>query len=62
MKSTIVQDNSWHTGTGIEWTGKKSHWPEVGDSGAKGSSATGDGGQAVISLTLDADGVHIRIF
>ena len=53
-------------GAGIEWTGKKSYWleegEEVGDGGAEGSSATGDGGQAAVSLTSDIDGMHIRIF
>ena len=29
----------------------------MGDGGAAGSSATGDGGQAAISLTPDADGI-----
>ena len=35
---------------------------EVGDGRAEGSSATGDGGQAAISLTPDVDGMHIHIF
>ena len=35
---------------------------EVGDGGAEGPSATGDGGQASVSVMLDADGMHIRIF
>ena len=47
MKSTIVQDNSWHTGTGIEWTGKKSYCleegEEVGDDRTEWSSAMKDG-------------------
>ena len=34
----------------------------MGDSRAEGSSATGDGGQAAISLTPDTDGMHVRIF
>ena len=29
---------------------------EVGDGGAEGPSATGDGGRAAVSLTPDADG------
>ena len=45
---------------GIEWTGKKSYWleeaEEAGDGRAKGSSATGDGEQAEISLIPDVDG------
>ena len=46
MKSTIGQYKSWHTGAGIEWTGKKSYCleegEEVGDGRAEGSSAIGD--------------------
>ena len=34
----------------------------MGDGRAEGSSATGDGRQAVISLMPDIDGTHIRIF
>ena len=34
----------------------------MGDGGAEGPSATGDGGQASVSVMLDADGMHIRIF
>ena len=34
----------------------------MGDGRAEESSATGDGGQAAISLTPDNDGMHIRIF
>ena len=60
LKSTVVQYNSWHTGAGIELTGKKSYWleegEEVGDGRAEGLSAIGDGGQAAISLTPDVDG------
>ena len=59
MKSTIGQYKSWHTGAGIEWTGKKSYCleegEEVGDGRAEGSSAIGDGGQAAMSLTPDID-------
>ena len=66
LKSTVVQYNSWHTGAGIEWAGKKSYWLEEGeeveDGRAEGSSAIGDGGQAAISLTHDADGTHVHIF
>ena len=66
MKSTVVRYNSWHTGAGIEWTGKKSYWledgEEVGDGRAKGSSAIEDRGQAAISLKPDFDGMHVHIF
>ena len=34
----------------------------MGDDGAEGSSAIGDGGQAAISLKPDTDGTYIRIF
>ena len=34
----------------------------MGDGGAEGSSAIGDGGQAEISLMPDTDGMHVRIF
>ena len=34
----------------------------MGDDGAEGSSAIGDGGQAAISLLPDVDGMHVRIF
>ena len=34
----------------------------MGDGRAEGWSAIGDGGQAAISLTPDADGTHVRIF
>ena len=60
LKSIIVQHNSWHTGAGIERTGKKSYWLEEGEEvahgRAEGPSATGDGGEAAISLTSDGDG------
>ena len=66
LKSTVVQYNSRHTGAGVEWTGKKSYWlgerEEVGDGGAEGSSATGDGGQTAISLMPDVDTMHVWIF
>ena len=66
FESTIGQYKSWHTGAGIEWTGKKSYCleegEEVGDGRAEGSSAIGDGGQAAISLMPETDGTHVRIF
>ena len=34
---------------------------EVGDGRAEGSSTTGDGGQAAVSLMPDGDGMHIFI-
>ena len=47
-----MQYNSWYTGAGIEWTGKKSYWreegEEVGDGRTEGLSK--DEGQAVVSL------------
>ena len=52
-----VQNNNWPPGAGIEWTGKKSHWPEKGEEVGDGrSTAPGGGGQAVMSLTPDVDG------
>ena len=46
----MVQDNSWHTRSGIESTDKESYGleagEEVGDGGTEGSSARGDGGRA----------------
>ena len=58
--------NSWHTGAGIEWTGKKSYWQEegdeVGDGRAEGLSAIGDGGQGAISHMPDVDGTHVHIW
>ena len=60
MKSTAVPSNSWQTGAGMEWAGKKNYQleerEEVGDGGAEGLSATGGGGPAAISLMPDADG------
>ena len=60
LKSTIAQYNSWYTGAGIMWTSKKRYWlkegEEVGDCRVEGSSSIGDGGQAAISPTCDADG------
>ena len=61
-----MHDNSWHTGAGIKWTGKKSHWlqegEEVGDRRAEGSSAIGDGGQAAVILMPDVNGMQVHIF
>ena len=34
----------------------------MGDGGAEGSPATGDGGQGAISLTPDVDSMHLLIF
>ena len=34
----------------------------MGDGRAEGLAATGDGGQAALSLTPDVDGIHVRIF
>ena len=34
----------------------------MGDGGAEGSSATGDGGQTAISLMPDVDTMHVWIF
>lgn len=56
MKSTVVQDNrGWRRVNGHEelLTGEGE---EVGDGRAEGSSATGDGGQAGVSLMPDNDG------
>ena len=43
----------------MEWT-DRSYWlekgEEVGDGGAEGLSAIGEGGQAAVSLTSDMDG------
>ena len=45
MKSTVIPCNSWHTGTDIKWTGKKSYWLEEGEEmrngRAEASSAVG---------------------
>ena len=62
LKSKVIEYNSWHTGTGIKWTGKKSYWLEeeenVGDGRAEGLSVIGDGGKVAISLTPDQiDGI-----
>ena len=65
MKSTVVQYSCWHTGAGIESRGKKSSCLEdgakVGDGGAEGWSAVGDGGQAAISRTPGVE-MHVLIF
>ena len=54
LKSTVVQNNSWHTGTGIKRTGRKSYrldeGKEWGDGRAEEFSAIRDGGQAAVSL------------
>ena len=54
LKITVMQYNNWHTGAGIDWTGKKSYWleewKEVGDGRAEGSSAIGDRGQVHLML------------
>jgi len=56
LESRVVQYNC-HTGAGIEWTGIKSYWIEEGEElEEEGLSAIGYGGQAAVSLTLDADG------
>ena len=59
LKSTVLQYNSWHTGTGIHWTGKKlptGGGTEVEEGRADVSSSIGGGGQAAISLMPDIDG------
>ena len=60
MISTVVRYNSWFTGTGIKWTGKRSYWleegKEVGDGRVERLSAVGDGRQAAVSLTPHVDG------
>ena len=41
-----MQDNSWHTGGGVEWTGKKGYRLEEEEGGgarAEGSAEIGDG-------------------
>ena len=45
-----MQYTSWRTGANSEWTGGKSYWQEeLGDGGAEGLSAIGDGSQAAVS-------------
>ena len=36
LENTAVQWNIWHTGPGIEWTGKKSYWLEEGEEVGEG--------------------------
>ena len=59
----VIRDNGWHTGTGIQRTGRKSHCLEErrerGDGGAGGRSAVGDGGRAVVLLV---PGAMARLF
>ena len=66
LKRTVVWYNSWHTGAGIKWKGKKSYWlekgEEVGDGRAEELSAIEDGGQTAISLTPDFDEKRTSIF
>ena len=31
LKSTVVQHNSWYTGSSIKWTDEKSSWLEEGE-------------------------------
>ena len=56
LKNTVVQNNSWHTGTGIKRTGRKSYRLDEGEEGGDGRaeefSAIRDGGQAAVSLPL----------
>ena len=65
LKRTVVLYNSWHTGAGMEWTGKKSGGLEEeegeGDGRAEGSSTIGDGGQVAISLSSDTDGSELDL-
>ena len=57
---THTQYNSWHTGAGTEWTGKKSYWPEegeeVGDHKGEESSAT-EGKLQSLTPDVDATGL-----
>ena len=50
------QYHNWHPGADIEWTGKESYWREEGEAGGGRLTATGDGGQAAMSLTPDVRG------
>lgn len=61
MKGTVVQYNSWHTDRGwhrvnrqeaLLTRGRDSRGEEEGEGRAEGLSATGDRGEAAISLTL----------
>ena len=56
LKSPVVQYNSWYTGAGIQWTGRKSYWQEVGDGRAEGSPPTEDRASAEISLLSEMTG------
>ena len=60
LKSTVELYNSWLTGPGIRWTGKKSDSVENGEKVEDGRderlSAIGGIGQAAISLMPDTDG------
>ena len=55
LKRRVVQDNSWHTGAGMEWTGKNSSWPEEGEEAgggrAEGWSAIGDRASCSVAPT-----------
>ena len=62
LKSTVVQYSSWHSGTGIEWTGKKSYWLEKGGGGAEGPAALGGGGKLQFHSHLAFDRIHVHIF
>ena len=59
LKSTVLQYNSWPQGlASSERSRRVTPWRRerrVGDGRAEGSSAIGDGGQAVISLMPDID-------
>ena len=51
--NSSVQYNSWQTGAGFEWIGKKSYWleeGEVGDGGVEGSSLIGTEGKLQVPL------------
>ena len=55
-----MQQNSWYPGAGTERTGRTGYrleeGEELGGGRAGGSSATGDGGRAAVSLTADVGG------
>ena len=64
MKNTVVQFQQlvyrgWHQVNRQEELLEVAE--EVGDGRAEGSSTTGDGGQAAVSLMPDGDGMHILI-
>ena len=54
LESTVIQYTSWHTGAGIQRTGKRSYWleegEEAGEGRPQGSSAIGDTGQAAVKI------------